>query len=339
MASLKVHSSPAAERIVAALRGVLPPTARVEILDESGADSLLRLNGRRLSVRWVPRGWPRDLTNAFNQRPLPDVVIAPRMSPGAQEVARRHSVGWLDESGAAEISTPTLLVVRSGSHRFTPEPSGWRPSTLGISEALLSGVRGTVDAISRATGYSPRSAQVGLAFLEMRGLLVAEKRRGPDAARSVAEWDRLLDEYAEAAARLAPPLRLEVGILWRDPASELRDLGDRWAQRRISWAVTGAMAASLVAPLLTTVSSADVFVDARTEPALRLVAEAGGREPMAAGRLILRPFPSAGTRNLTTDTDGLRLAPWPRIFADLRHLGVRGEEAAEHLRDLRRPTS
>jgi len=78
MASLKVHSSPAAERIVAALRGVLPPTARVEILDESGADSLLRLNGRRLSVRWVPRGWPRDLTNAFNQRPLPDVVIAPR---------------------------------------------------------------------------------------------------------------------------------------------------------------------------------------------------------------------------------------------------------------------
>jgi hypothetical protein len=99
------------------------------------------------------------------------------------------------------------------------------------------------------------------------------------------------------------------------------------------------MAASLVAPLLTTVSSADVFVDARTEPALRLVAEAGGREPMAGGRLILRPFPSAGTRHLTTDTDGLRIAPWPRIFADLRHLGVRGEEAAEHLRDLRRPAS
>src|ERR1039458_6909817 len=59
MASLKVHSSPAAERIVAALRGVLPPTARVEILDESGADSLLRLNGRRLSVRWVPRSAER----------------------------------------------------------------------------------------------------------------------------------------------------------------------------------------------------------------------------------------------------------------------------------------
>ena len=285
---------------MAALRGVMPPAARVEILGESGADSLLRLNGRRLSVRWVSRGWPRDLTNALNQRPLPDVVIAPQMSPGAQDVARRHSIGWLDESGAAEISTPTLLVVRSGSHRFTPEPSDWRPSTLGISEALLSGVRGTVDTISRATGYSPRSAQVGLAFLETRGLLLAEKRRGPDAARRVAEWDRLLDEYAEAAARLAPTLRLEVGILWRDPASELRDLGDRWAQRRISWAVTGAM---------------------------------------AGGRLILRPFPSAGTRHLTTDTDGLRIAPWPRIFADLRHLGVRGEEAAEHLRDRRRPTS
>ena len=31
--------------------------------------------------------------------------------------------------------------------------------------------------------------------------------------------------------------------------------------------------------------------------------------------------------------DGLRLVPWPRAYADLRVVGVRGEEAAEHLRE------
>ncbi|MGD0836257.1 MAG: hypothetical protein ABSB49_06400, partial [Polyangia bacterium] len=25
---------------------------------------------------------------------------------------------------------------------------------------------------------------------------------------------------------------------------------------------------------------------------------------------------------------------WPRVYADLRHTGVRGEEAAEHLREI-----
>ncbi len=29
--------------------------------------------------------------------------------------------------------------------------------------------------------------------------------------------------------------------------------------------------------------------------------------------------------------DGLRVAPWPRLVAELRRSGVRGEEAAEHV--------
>lgn len=31
---------------------------------------------------------------------------------------------------------------------------------------------------------------------------------------------------------------------------------------------------------------------------------------------------------------GLRVAPWPRVYADLRAVGVRGEEAVEHLREM-----
>jgi hypothetical protein len=37
---------------------------------------------------------------------------------------------------------------------------------------------------------------------------------------------------------------------------------------------------------------------------------------------------------LAKEMEGLRVAPWPRVYADLLSLGVRGEEAAEHLREV-----
>jgi len=46
---------------------------------------------------------------------------------------------------------------------------------------------------------------------------------------------------------------------------------------------------------------------------------------------VLRPFPTPVTQRLSTPVGDLRVAPWPRVYADLRSAGVRGEEAAEHL--------
>jgi hypothetical protein len=57
-------------------------------------------------------------------------------------------------------------------------------------------------------------------------------------------------------------------------------------------------------------------------------------EPIEGGRLVLRPFPTATSRTQSTVEDGIRVAPWPRVFADVREVGVRGEEAAEHLREV-----
>ena len=42
---------------------------------------------------------------------------------------------------------------------------------------------------------------------------------------------------------------------------------------------------------------------------------------------------TASGRRLATTVDGLMVAPWPRVFADVRTVGIRGEEAAEHLRE------
>ena len=41
-------------------------------------------------------------------------------------------------------------------------------------------------------------------------------------------------------------------------------------------------------------------------------------------------------RLMASKKEGIHVAPWPRVYADLRLVGVRGEEAAEHLRDRMR---
>jgi hypothetical protein len=78
---------------------------------------------------------------------------------------------------------------------------------------------------------------------------------------------------------------------------------------------------------------ADVL-DAQTIAELQAVAERAGLRSIAGGRLTLLPLPTVTTSRLATELDGVRLAPWPRVYADLRTTGVRGEEAAEHLREV-----
>ena len=90
----------------------------------------------------------------------------------------------------------------------------------------------------------------------------------------------------------------------------------------------------MLAPHLTTVPSADLYVDAPTAPQLDRVAERLGLNAMEGGRLVLRPFPAEVTNRLSQRDNGLCIAPWPRVYADLLPRGVRGQEAAEHLREV-----
>ena len=90
----------------------------------------------------------------------------------------------------------------------------------------------------------------------------------------------------------------------------------------------------MLAPHLTAFGSVAVYVDASTIAELERAAAVAGLTAAPGGRLTLAPFPTVATRTLATETDGLRLAPWPRVYADLRTVGVRGEEAAEHLKEV-----
>jgi hypothetical protein len=200
-------------RVIRALTGVLPATVMVARLGDGAVD----LNGTRCLLEWMGDGRLSEARALVVRASRPDVVAARRMSPGARAALSDAGIGWVDESGAAEIAVGTIIVSRSGaSDPAGPRPTGWTPSALATAEALLCGIQPTTSAVVDATGLSFGACVKALRLLTDLGLLVADAARGRRSGRRLEDPDRLLREYSDAARRLASPLRVQVAVTWRD---------------------------------------------------------------------------------------------------------------------------
>ena len=323
-------------RSEAAVAAVLPPSVRIRRCREDGHVIDLELNGKPVTVEWLGEGGLRQARGLLTgHKERPDVAVARRMSPGARKALSAAGIGWVDETGAAEITLESIIVSRTGHPIKVPQrPLRWTISVLAVAEALLCGERATVDTMQKTTGLSAGSTTNALRTLTELDLICAEARRGRNSARQISDHNRLLDAYAAAAASMMPKTALTVGVTWRDPAIALAETGQRWSNTGVSWAATSAVAASVFAPYLTTVTTGEVYVDRKTIAGLEEVAAKADLRPIEGGRLTLRPFPTVTAKLHAVVKNGLSLAPWPRVYADLRVVGVRGEEAAEHLRDV-----
>lgn len=328
-------SNDTADRVITALAAVLPAAARVRRAARS-APGRLTVNGEPVSVAWLGEGRLPDVqATAEAARDRPDIVVARRLTPGARAVLSEAGVGWVDETGAAEIATGSIVVSRDGSPSpAASRPARWTPGVLAVAEAALCGTAPTTAVIQAATGLSTGTCVNALRALTELGLLEADAARGRDSGRRLADPDRLLSAYADAAPPLAPTAVLDVGVTWRDPAEGVRAVAKKWATAGIAYALSGSLAADHLAPYLTSVQTAELYVAADGRPGLEVAARAAGLRPVPGGRLTLRPFPTVAVDRLAANVDGLRLAPWPRVYVDLLASGVRGEDAAEHLREV-----
>jgi hypothetical protein len=332
----RMSEDPVSQRAEAALRAVLPRSATIRVAGrDSGADVIV--NGVEIQAKWIEEGSLRQARALLeHKRNRPDVVVARHLSPGAREILSQAGVGWIDETGAAEISLGSIVVSKGGRPEVPREkPVRWTPASLAVAEALLCGRRAAVHAVRDATGLSVGACTKALQVLGKLGLITSSAARGRGSARTVDDVNKLLDAYAAAAAAAKAGPMIRVGVTWQDVTAGLLDTAKKWEKARIDWAATGAAAALVMAPYLTSVSTADVYVGGKTNAELEAVAATAALRPIDGGRLTLRPFPTVTTLRLAEDVDGLRVAPWPRVYADLRKTGVRGEEAAEHLREVR----
>ncbi len=331
------------ERVVNLLESAFRCAVGARRRDGPHRDVIVSLDGAEFLVRWLTTGWPRQVSEALHATPRPDILAAPAMSPGARKAARDAGVGWVDESGAADIyyrnaSTGTTVVIETKGTPPIPLDTrlGWRRATLAVCEVLLADLAApTVSAVVEATGLSMGSSAQALKFLEKGSYLSSDTARGPKSARLIVDRDALLDAYAEAAAKLRSPISIHVGVLWPDPIAGLANTGRLWASAGIEWAATSALSASLLAPLQTEIAPIEIYVPGKSWSDLRRAAMAARLQEMEGGRLLLRPFPTpAGARLTKQDAEGFRSMLWPRVYADLRTVGVRGEDAAEHLREV-----
>lgn len=266
-------------------------------------------------------------------------MVGRDLSIGAREWLIERGLGWVDQVGRASILLPTgLVVVRDVADPPRARPAaGWSRSSIAVAEAILSGVEPRVDSIEGATGLSRGATAKALSMLERGGFLRRDTNRGPGSARRLENAQALLDEYARAVAAVdAKSLPLLLHRVWRDPVDALvEELAPALGGLGATWAATGAAAAALIAPYLSSLTVVELYVDAATISNRANLCDAlKARQVERGHRIEVRALPSRITATAGSVVDGVRCAPPARVYADLLAIGGRSAEAAQHLREV-----
>jgi hypothetical protein len=272
---------------------VLPRSADAEARGDGSTVELV-VADERLRIGWAGDGNLRSVRQLLaNHDAGVDVVAARRMSPAARELLADAGIGWADQSGAAEIAVGGIVVSREGRPREPERLTRWTPAVMAVAEALLCGTQATVAATEEATGLSTGSCTNALRFLTDQGLLTADAKRGRGSARRIDDPDQLLDAYAAAVEAARPRPALQVGLQGRDLLDALSEVGETWTSRGVAWAATGGAAAAVIAPLLTSISSIEVYIDAESTAGLEAPPPPAPHPALHRRRRNRRPQPPA----------------------------------------------
>lgn len=333
-------------RIYRALRAVLPEGPEVEVHPRPGVSSTFDVSVRlgrgehRFIVGWSAEGWPADVSRLVALAPDLDVVLAPNLSEGARGWLAEHDLGWIDEAGRANVRLPSGLIIFREPPEQRPRrelPANWTRATVAVAEATLAGITPTVEAVERATGLSRGATANALGQLERLELLERPaSQRGPNSARRIVDYSRLLDQYAIAVKtlRVREPTVL-IHRLWRDALADLSTkIAPALDKEGIDWAATGTAASTILAPYLSDVTTLQLYVrDGLFGDPEGLAEILGGNVVKKGHRIEIRKAQS----KLTTRgpvIDHVRLALPVRVYADLLATGGRSAEAAHHLKEI-----
>lgn len=339
-----------ANRLAAALsRALERPLTTVERVGPRSVRATVA-TGRakhKLELRWAGRGWPADLEQALQDVPSPWprqlVLVSQRFSPGALEQLAERDANWVDETGAARIVTPHgLLVVRHASEDAArPDATRgfrWAASSEEIAELLLARPpAGAFSAreLAARSGWSHAQTTKLLRQFNARGWV--EKvggARGVGSGWRLANPQDLLEAWAQHIITHRPETLLAHRVL-RDPMQFAKTELARALNPRMKWALSGWAGLELAAPFVTTVPVLHVAVEAKAlvDGRLRDAMQATKlREVDEGARVEFRAL-SAFVLSLAMEQHGPPVVSAPRLYADLRALGGRGEEAADHVRE------
>lgn len=306
-----------------------------------GIDAIVRFAGNRtpIAVEFKRRANPAtawQLVHYAQERPdVPLLLVAGETTDQTRRILEDHGIAFVDGIGNAHIELPGLLFHLEGQRRpgrtkVTPARTRLRGKTGVVAQALLLDPERTwqVKDLAEEAHVSAALTHRVLTRLEEEGIVSAEGS-GPTRVRRVTNPTALLDLWADE--NFERTNRILAYLLAQTAQRLIRELGDRLEGSGISHALTGAAAASLVAPFITAVPVVEAWITATAAP--EELREAAGVEPVTDGQNVVFLQAKDDTPlAFREQRSGLWVANRFRLYADLRRDPRRGREQAEHLR-------
>lgn len=305
------------------------------------ADAIVRFAGTRATVavevkRRVNAATAWHLVHEAMKHPgVPLLVVAGETTAEARQILQNHELAFVDNLRNAHIALPGLYFHIEG-HRPPPRLKADGPPTrlrgkaaVAVQALLLQTNRAwQVHDLANEARISPALAHRILARLEPEGIVAAEGS-GPNRVRRVKNPAALLDLYAEE--NVTAPTRMLSYALAQTPQELIRRLATNLQRAGIEYAVTGAAAASLVAPFVTAIPITEVWVTANT--AREELCDGAQVQPVADGANIVFLQTRDDTPLVLRDRKNeLWLVNRFQLYTDLRRDPRRGREQADHLR-------
>lgn len=304
---------------------------------DRGADAFLDSAGGRVRVAVEIKQRANAATawqlvhTAEARAGTPLLLIANETTAEARAILGEHGIAVVDGLGNAHIELPGLLFHLEGHRR----PQQSRPTRLSgkaglIAQALLLDPdRGRqVQDLAKEAGTSLGLTHRVLARLEAEGIVTAEGK-GRNRLRRVTNPTALLDLWAEESVER--PTRTLGYLLAQTPRQLIKELGGNLGRSDVNYALTGAAAASLVAPFVTAVPVVEVWVTATAAPEELYDACGAGRVTDGQNVVFLQAKDDTPLAFCEL-ADELWVVNRIRLYADLLRDPRRGREQADHLR-------
>jgi hypothetical protein len=297
----------------------------------------------RLVAIWIEGGWPGAVTRLSTEEPWPRnaVVVTRRFSSSAIEKLEAMGANWADETGRAHIETASGLYVVREARRVIEQRRvfRWSPSGAAIAEWLLARPTHSLEVkdLAEDSGWSHAQVSRFLQRCDELGWTVKEGGKGGRYVRRRLDGPAAMLESWTQYTMTSDRTRVLAYRNLPDPISFLRDdLSRVFAEHEIEWAASGWAGLEIAAPFATAVPVLHLYLEetALADGRLRKVmanlhireVDEGARiEFLAADRSLL---------SLASEKKGLNFVSPPRLYADLRALGGRAGDAADHVREV-----
>jgi hypothetical protein len=307
---------------------------------DGGVDAILRFADQQALVAFefkhrANAATARQLVQYAEGRPgISLLMIAGETTAEARAILEEHGIGVIDGFGNAHVELPGLLFHLEGHHPQRREARATPPTHLrgkaGIAaQALLlqPDREWKVKDLASEAGVSAGLAHRVLVRLEEEAI-VATEGSGPQRVRRVTNSTALLDLWTEEQTER--PRRTLGYLLAQSPQQLIQQLATNLGRAGIEYALTGAAAASLVAPFVTAIPVVEVWVpDTAGSEELHAAAD-----PVTEGQnvVFLQGKDDAPLAFRERQRD-IWLANRFRLYADLRRDPRRGRGQADHLRE------